>query len=924
MTSTWLSRPLPASSEIALFTSVVRGPKRSTVVSTARATSASTPLSARTNTARPPAAVTASSTARPLASERPVNPTAAPSAASISTIPRPMPRVPPVTSAIFSSSRIPLPLDRERSLRTLVAQPGVERQDVRQFSEASSPPAVGADDIENHFQESGGEMIRLAQLYTGGVGSEIVRRLAGHRELELVAVLVHSDEKAGLDSGTLVGGAANGIVTTQSIDDVLAALPDAAIYSGMLWDVELIARLLREGVNVYTGMGGYYLPGQPEFEMLDAAGRAGNASLAAGGNIPGLISDVFPLFVSGYTGRIREIRVWQRNHVSTYPSGTQIQTGLGIGLPPTADEQQSLVDGGWVWAMRQSANLVAAGLGIECTDLVLADKRIALAPEDTVLPGSGLLVAKGTLAGAQWTFVATSGDRKFLTITNEQTGGARPRAGLAREPRRAAVAGRDRRRTSHRRDVRVARRRGTGRGELAAERGPGDEHRPSSRGGAGRLRLRARLPGRHRRRRSTARLSTRVGREIQRERIGPIGLGRPRRQMNWPRSMNAVSASCLHSSRTQKSNRSTLSSSVLWPRTRNRDGTNWEHGEPRATATTRCSLCAGVTASCLMLPCTRSVRRLRWGELTCATRAPATVNSVITRTTVRRPSRASPRPGTSMPSRSTMERPEFCRVRTVRACPGRLRFRFPGPRLPSRARSSRWDLSDRCCCATRVSSTLAGETRARVRGAVPSSSTNTTSRMAYRGAHNGLIESACGVGRQSEWRGAAYPLAMTRRRAPRTPGRPMWPGSSLARWSAGLAVVVALVAAPVGVSRVRADSSRPGSGPLDGLTPAAAPMGWNHFYIPVSDGVATLGVPPQFAPFAGDPGTASAAVRDATRRIDAYLNITPRQGDERLRGFAAFRVHRLADEHDQSVHLEAAARARRCRAVVGHAYSTTT
>ena len=85
-------------------------------------------------------------------------------------------------------------------------------------------------------------------------------------------------------------------------------------------------------------------------------------------------------------------------------------------------------------------------------------------------------------------------------------------------------------------------------------------------------------------------------------------------------------------------------------------------------------------------------------------------------------------------------------------------------------------------------------------------------------------------------------------------------------------------------------------------------MGWNHFDVPVSDGVATLGVPPQFAPFAGDPGTASAAVRDATGRIDAYLNITPRQGDERLRGFAAFRVHRLADEHDQSVHLEAAAR----------------
>ena len=264
-------------------------------------------------------------------------------------------------------------------------------------------------------------MIRLAQLYTGGVGSEIVRRLDGHRSFELVAVLVHADEKVGIDAGELVGGTPNGIVTTQSIADILAARPNAAIYSGMRWDVELIARLLRAGVNVYTGLGGYFLPGQPEFDELDAAGKEGNASFAAGGNIPGLISDVFPLFLSGYTARIRAIRVWQRNHVSSYPSAEQITTGLGIGLAPAAEEQAAVVDGAWVWAMRQSANMVATALGIECSDLVLAQKRIALAEADIVLSGSGLLVKEGTVAGAQWTFVAHSGDWPFLTIINEQT-----------------------------------------------------------------------------------------------------------------------------------------------------------------------------------------------------------------------------------------------------------------------------------------------------------------------------------------------------------------------------------------------------------------------------------------------------------------------------------------------------------------------
>jgi 2,4-diaminopentanoate dehydrogenase len=263
-------------------------------------------------------------------------------------------------------------------------------------------------------------MIRLAQLYTGSVGSEIVRRLAGHRALELVAVLVHSSDKAKKDSGTLVGAEANGIVTTLSVDEVLAARPDAAIYSGTDWEPDLFATLLRAGVNVYTGRGVFYPRGTPEFDLLDAAGREGNASFTAGGNIPGLITDAFPLFVCGYTGRIRAIRAWQRNDVSAYPSAVQIQMGLGIGNSPDAP-QNLAADAHWVASMRQPANLVADALGVELTDFVLADKQVALAKEDLVLEGSGLLVEAGTVGGVRWTFAAYSGDQPFFTFSNEQT-----------------------------------------------------------------------------------------------------------------------------------------------------------------------------------------------------------------------------------------------------------------------------------------------------------------------------------------------------------------------------------------------------------------------------------------------------------------------------------------------------------------------
>ena len=65
--------------------------------------------------------------------------------------------------------------------------------------------------------------------------------------------------------------------------------------------------------------------------------------------------------------------------------------------------------------------MIATALGFECTDLRLTDKRIALAPDDVVLPVSGLKIARGTVAAASWTFSGFAGDHEFLTISNEQT-----------------------------------------------------------------------------------------------------------------------------------------------------------------------------------------------------------------------------------------------------------------------------------------------------------------------------------------------------------------------------------------------------------------------------------------------------------------------------------------------------------------------
>jgi 2,4-diaminopentanoate dehydrogenase len=263
---------------------------------------------------------------------------------------------------------------------------------------------------------------RVVVCYTGGVGSQVIRLLAGDPAFQVAGVLVHHEEKEGRDAGELAGIDPIGVAATRNIDALVALRADCMLWHGAGWEPQVVARFLAAGTNVYSGMGGWYLPGEPEHELLAAACAEGGASFAAGGNIPGLISDVLPLFISGYTGRVRFIRAWQSNYVPHYPSALQLQFGLGIGVAPDpAASGLSEVDKAWLWGIRQSANLVGAGLGVPVTDVRLSNKEYAVTPEDLELSPSGLKVAKGTPAGVRWTYTAYTGDLPFFELVNEQT-----------------------------------------------------------------------------------------------------------------------------------------------------------------------------------------------------------------------------------------------------------------------------------------------------------------------------------------------------------------------------------------------------------------------------------------------------------------------------------------------------------------------
>lgn len=78
------------------------------------------------------------------------------------------------------------------------------------------------------------------------------------------------------------------------------------------------------------------------------------------------------------------------------------------------------------------------------------------------------------------------------------------------------------------------------------------------------------------------------------------------------------------------------------------------------------------------------------------------------------------------------------------------------------------------------------------------------------------------------------------------------------------------------------------------LVAANAPSDWKHAVL--ASGTAVLSYPPQFRSVSSDAGTVSEALFDQRGNYVAYLNATPRQGNERLDTWPSFRLEHQRDE----------------------------
>jgi 4-hydroxy-tetrahydrodipicolinate reductase len=265
---------------------------------------------------------------------------------------------------------------------------------------------------------------RVIQWYTGFIGTLQLKMMLADPRYDVVGAVVHHSEKSGIDIGELVGAQHLGIRTTDDVDAALALEADCVLVNGRAWEPDLMARILRSGKNVVNILGGYDLRSRwtPEGAELDEVARAAGVSLTGGGNMPGMLPDVIPLLMSGFTTDVTRIWTRERNCHQFYESAP-VLTMMGYGadpdhLPDTGDGPDALVS---ERLFVQSAHLCADAFGLELSDFRMTNREIVLAPEDIHLEASGLTIKKGTVAGSRIEYTGFVDDEPWHVLEMEFT-----------------------------------------------------------------------------------------------------------------------------------------------------------------------------------------------------------------------------------------------------------------------------------------------------------------------------------------------------------------------------------------------------------------------------------------------------------------------------------------------------------------------
>ncbi|MCP4210045.1 MAG: dihydrodipicolinate reductase [Halieaceae bacterium] len=254
--------------------------------------------------------------------------------------------------------------------------------------------------------------INVIQWATGGVGRAAIEGILAHPALTLVGCWVHSEDKAGRDVGEICGLSPIGVKATNDIDTLLAADADCVLYSPVMPDSALVARILASGKNVVTPLNWFY-PGKRKVEDLETACRQGNSTLHGTGIHPGGITERFPLMVSALSSAITHVRAEEFSDIRTYNAPAVVSDIMLFGKTPeeaASSPMVNLLGGGF----GQSMDMVAAEMGFKVDGDIKAGHEVAVATAPIDSPIG--IIEPGLVAAQRFTWQHTVASKPVITV----------------------------------------------------------------------------------------------------------------------------------------------------------------------------------------------------------------------------------------------------------------------------------------------------------------------------------------------------------------------------------------------------------------------------------------------------------------------------------------------------------------------------
>ncbi|MBX7431098.1 dihydrodipicolinate reductase [Mycobacterium sp. Y57] len=235
-------------------------------------------------------------------------------------------------------------------------------------------------------------------------------------DLRLVGARVYTDEKDGVDLGTLVGRDPVGVAATTDVQAILDLDADCVLYTPRTARVDDVCALLASGKNVATTAFMFHprRMNPVDRDRVLAACEAGGATVHGSGLNPGNLSAVLPLALSGMSRTIDRIALQERADWSVYESTGITFDNMGFGRPVESispDATDFLAFNSAIFT--EQVWFIADALGAGLEEVTATVEAVAAEADHRIFDHT---LAAGTTAGQRWNWTGRRGGEVLVEI----------------------------------------------------------------------------------------------------------------------------------------------------------------------------------------------------------------------------------------------------------------------------------------------------------------------------------------------------------------------------------------------------------------------------------------------------------------------------------------------------------------------------